>query len=287
VAFRHRRPPGAIVAAITATIVALLALPAAHAELLPLWEAGAGVSALQLPDYRGSSHQDRYVLPFPYFIYRGDVLKVDRDGVRAEFLESRRLTIEFSSGGSVPVHSSDDPVRAGMPDLSPTLELGPLFQYNAWKSASDNDHVDLRLPVHRAFGWDRHLIDAGTSGAVQVAWDHHLHFDSGGGNLGFLAGALFGDRRQNSYFYSVAPAYATAQRPAYDARGGYGGWQAIAAFSRRAGPLWFGAFARYDDLSGAVFASSPLVVRDHALMMGAGVAWIFRESAERVEAQQR
>jgi hypothetical protein len=42
-----------------------------HAELLPLWEVGAGVGVLNLPDYRGAESRSNYVLPVPYFIYRG------------------------------------------------------------------------------------------------------------------------------------------------------------------------------------------------------------------------
>ena len=40
----------------------------------PLWEAGVGIAGLHFPDYRGSSHTRNYVLPTPYFIYRGDIL---------------------------------------------------------------------------------------------------------------------------------------------------------------------------------------------------------------------
>ena len=46
-------------------------------------------------------------------------------------------------------------------------------------------------------------------------------------------------------------------RPAYEAPGGYAGWRAVAAFSRRYGNAWLGAFVRYDNLHGAVFAPEP------------------------------
>ncbi len=35
----------------------------------PLWELGAGVTALYFPDYPGSDQSGAYVLPFPYFVY--------------------------------------------------------------------------------------------------------------------------------------------------------------------------------------------------------------------------
>jgi hypothetical protein len=44
------------------------------------------------------------------------------------------------------------------------------------------------------------------------------------------------------------------------------------------GHFWFGAFARYDEPSGAVFANSPLMRTDHSVMAGFGLAWVFAES---------
>ena len=266
-------------------IAAIAASGPAHADSLPLWEAGAGVSALSLPDYRGSDHQSTYVLPFPYVIYRGDIFKVDREGMRAKFFESDRIQFDVSGGGSVPVSSSSDRARNGMPDLRPTLEIGPVVQYRAWRAADGASHVDVRLPVRRALTYENgRIVDVGTVAAIQFAWDRSLRFDSGSGNLGVLAGPLFGDRRQHDYFYAVAPGYATASRPAYAARGGYAGSQATAAFSRRAGRLWFGAYVRYDDLHGAVFEDSPLVVRHSAVAGGLGIAWVFGASSRLVEA---
>jgi len=49
----------------------------------------------------------------------------------------------------------------------------------------------------------------------------------GGWKLGALIGPHFGNQRQHQYFYGVAPEFATPERPAYDAPGGYSGWRAI------------------------------------------------------------
>ena len=40
-------------------------------------------------------------------------------------------------------------------------------------------------------------------------------------------------RRYNDRLYGVDPAYATPQRSAYRASGGYAGWQTLASVSRR------------------------------------------------------
>ncbi len=56
-----------------------------HAELKPLWEAGLGIGAVTFPDYRGSDRTQTYMLPVPYFVYRGEFLKADRNGLRGLF----------------------------------------------------------------------------------------------------------------------------------------------------------------------------------------------------------
>ena len=77
-------------------------------------------------------------------------------------------------------------------------------------------------------------------------------------------------------------AYATAQRPAYRSRGGYEGWRALAATSRRFSDMWVGAFVRYDSLRGSVIEDSPLVRRTESVTVGFGVAWVLATSSERV-----
>ena len=54
----------------------MAALPAfAIAQEQPLWELGLGVGALRVPHYRGSDQDHGWVLPVPYFVYNGEVLK--------------------------------------------------------------------------------------------------------------------------------------------------------------------------------------------------------------------
>ena len=65
-------------------LAALAALAAAttHAEEKPLWEVGLGAGFLVFNDYRGAATTHVYPVPVPYFIYRGKILKSDRDGLR-------------------------------------------------------------------------------------------------------------------------------------------------------------------------------------------------------------
>ena len=106
---------------------------------------------------------------------------------------------------------------------------------------------------------------------------------SGRWNLGITTGPIFATGKYHEYYYGVDPQFATAQRPAYSARGGYSGWMGLVSLSRRYQRLWVGAFARYDALRGAVFDDSPLVRRQSSWMAGIAAAWVFAESDRMVD----
>ncbi len=76
-------------------------------------------------------------------------------------------------------------------------------------------------------------------------------------------------------YNGVDPQYATAERPAFSADGG---WRLALGFSRHQGDLWYGGFIRYIDISAATFADSPLVKTNHSLIGGIAIAWIFAKS---------
>lgn len=269
---------------IVRAVLVLLPLAACAQEpgTQPLWELGVGIGGVSYPAYRGSDTQCSLLLPTPYVVYRGELLKADRDGVRSVFFDSDRIELNLSAGASIPVDSDDIDERDGMPDLEPTLELGPSLDMVLWRSADRRRSLDLRLPVRygitaeaspRSTGWQftpRLNLDIAEPGGWR------------GWNLGLLTGPVYGSRRQHAYFYGVAERYATVTRNAYDAPGGYAGWQVLAALSKRFPTYWVGGFLRYDTLRGAVFEDSPLVASDRYLAGGFAIAWIIGESSVRV-----
>jgi outer membrane scaffolding protein for murein synthesis (MipA/OmpV family) len=252
----------------------------------PLWELGMGVGAVTFSDYPGSATRHTYAVPVPYLRYRGKFLRSDRDGVRGVLLDQPRATINLSVGASVPVRSSAGGVRAGMPNLRATLEAGPSLDLHLWRSADRQVALDLRLPARLAVTVAARPQAVGWFMAPNLNLDIHRPAGAGGWNLGLLAGPLYATRRYNDYYYSVPNAYANAQRPAYGAPGGYAGTQFVAALSRRLPQAWVGAFLRYENLDGAVFAASPLLRRNHDVAAGFGVAWILGHSTRQAEADE-
>jgi outer membrane protein len=267
-----------------ATAWASLTASSGRAEQLPLWEAGVGIAAISLPDYRGSNERQAWVLPYPYIVYRGEFLQADERRVRGLFFKSDRIELDVSVNGSVPVDSNENDARRGMPDLDATLEIGPALNVLLMQSERRKARLELRLPV-------RAVLASDFSYVRQVGWVFHPHLNLDvadplgyeGWNLGLLAGPLVADRRYHRYFYGVEPSFATASRPAYSAGGGYAGTQFIAALSKRYRQFWVGGFVKWDTLSGAAFADSPLVKDKQGVAAGFSIAWILGESKTRVE----
>jgi len=273
---------------ITCLVGFLWAVTSTHisrAEELPLWEAGLGVAGLSVPDYRGSDQQRFYELPLPYLVYRGDFLRLDNKGITGLLFHSERVRLNISADASVPVNSSQDTARRGMPDLNPVVQIGPSIEIGLYRDTNSDRLVQFCLPVRAAIATD--LSRWNEEGFVvnpQLTFDYN-NIGRKGWNLGLAVGPLFATEPYHEYYYGVAPRYAVPGfRPAYDARAGYSGSMLILTVTKRLGHFWFGAFARYDELSDAVFANSPLMRTDHSVMAGFGLAWVFAESKTLVHA---
>jgi len=272
---------------LVALALAGFALPG-QAEQRPLWEVGIGAVGLSLPDYRGADGERGYLYPFPYVVYRGEQFKVDDQGIRGIFFESDRVELDVSVHATPPVKSDRNRARQGMPDLDPTIEVGPALHITLARDRKIDYtyRVDLRLPVRAVIATDlSHADSAGYVFYPHLSLDLRPELFDRRWNVGFTAGPLYGSRKYHEYFYSVAPRFATAARPAFEAPGGYSGTVLLASFSRRFDRFWVGGFARYDTLQGAAFEASPLVKRARSFSAGLAFAWIFAESAQKVETE--
>ena len=249
----------------------------------PVWEIGVGFAALLLPDYRGSNEYRLYPLPYPYFIYRGDVLKVDEHNISGRIFKTDRILLDVSIYGYVPVKASNNTAREGMPDLDPTFEIGPAIIINLLENKEDKYKFNLTLPVRAVFSTN-------FSSVSREGWVFapRLNFEKGdiipqtGLDLGISAGPMFADSGYHAYYYTVEPAYATAIRPEYSAGGGYSGSTLTVGLSKSYNQFIFNAFVSTDFFQGSVFADSPLVKRNTSFMGGCSVSWVFFKSTKTV-----
>ena len=248
----------------------------------PLWELGLGVAPVSMQDYRGSDQRHGYLLPLPYIVYRGDFLQIDRQKVRGLLYKSERVELDISLNGSVPVKSDKNNARQGMPDLNPTVEIGP--QVEVLLSRDSSSEWMLKLPLRQVLAMDR-----ASPHRAGVIFSPTINVDLKPGNdwnVGLSGGPIWGSKQYHDYFYTVAPQYVTATRPAYDARAGYSGTQFLGTLSKRFPNYWAGAFVRADYLKGAVFDDSPLVKRNTSISAGFGIAWVLGESKTRVHVDE-
>jgi outer membrane scaffolding protein for murein synthesis (MipA/OmpV family) len=253
-----------------------------HAEQLsdlPKWELGVGLSSFSLPDYPGADQRSQYILPFPNVIYRGERLKANREGMRGLLFENPRWDLDISAGGSLPVNSDDNRAREGMEDLDFSFELGPSLRLKLQDSELRKIQLRFNLRALLAVDGFPGIRYEGWVFNPELRWSQYL-----GDNLqlGASLQGRYGSSDYHHYFYGVTSQFATADRPAYQAREGYSS-VGVGLFARWSiNRDWrAGASFSYVDLNNAEFADSPLFKKSHSSYFGFSVSRILWRSAER------
>ena len=254
-------------------------------EEKPLWELGMGVGLLYMPDYRGSDESRFYALPYPYFVYRGDIIKVDRQKISGKVFKTDRILLDVSIYGSVPVKSSKNSARTFMEDLDATFEVGPALDITLLESRQKQYSLKLLLPVRAVFSTDfESVAHEGWVISPRLNFEKRDIIPNTGLRLGVSLGPMFADGGYHDYYYTVEPVYALPWRLAYDASGGYSGTTLTVGLSKSYRQFKFNAFVSADFLDGAVFENSPLVKTQTSIMSGVSVSWVFLKSKDTVNA---
>jgi len=251
-----------------------------HAFHLPLWEMGVGVGVLNVPHYRGSETEVDVALPFPYIIYRGDVLRVDREeGIRGKLFQSDDIKLDLSLAGSIPVPDTDEGARSDMPGLDPLIEAGAELTVNMWRSADNGQRFQFVVPYRFVYSvGDPILKYQGWTLSPYLNYKIHQRGAQALTRYNISFGPIYADSRYHDYFYEVRPEFVTSERSAYEAEQGYSGSRITFSVSRNTKKYLIGAFARYDNLDQAVFDDSPLVETTDYFAFGFFFGWIFGTS---------
>lgn len=233
-------------------------------------ELGLGVGALYYPNYVGSKTTQVITVPLPYIRYRGDYFRIDEDGLSGKLFGVDGLRLDLSVSGSLPANSEESGVREGMPDLDLTGEVGLQLIYKIFQKGVSK--LELELPIRAVLSTDfTNLKYRGVVANPQLKYSLNYSDFS----LTLRSGVMMADENYNDYYYEVADKYATAKRPAYDAKGGFGGVRNRIGATYQKDSWWFGAFVSYFNIGDAAFNDSPLVQTRDALYAGASVAYIF------------
>ena len=251
----------------------------------PLWEFGLFNAAARLPHYRGSDEYKWYVLPLPYIIYRGDIIRANREGIRGIFYDSEHIETSISLFGNPPV-SSDNDAREGMPGLDGIFEVGPAIKwYFMGRDPMDSLYLRLALRAAYSINFDHgmNISYQGLRSGLNLIYFNQSTFEKHELSYGLNAGIDFADSRFHSYFYDVDREYVRPERPYYKSSSGYSGFSLAGTLQKKlTHNLSLGFYSRWDNISGAVYDDSPLVKRDNNFIVGTALIWKIAESKKMV-----
>ncbi|MCB0355365.1 MAG: MipA/OmpV family protein [Bdellovibrionales bacterium] len=248
----------------------------------PLYEFGLGGGYFRTPYYQGSEQYQTRSLGLPFFIYRGKIIKSDKDGgTRAEFFKQKGFRFDMSFSGGFSAKSSEIDARQGMPDLDWMGAVGPRIRWNFYRSRKWGA-IFFNLPVRSVFVTDfKTTRDEGflfhpnfTYKVDKVLFDNL--------DMIFRLGTIFSDRRYSEYYYEVSPKYATSSRPEYQAKSGLLEEHFDIASAIRISPSWrLFAGVQYSQYNGVANKESPLLTAKNTLSWGVGIIWRMYESEQR------
>lgn len=245
---------------------------------LPLWEAGVFAGGLSTPAYPASSERNQRAIVLPFVIYRGEVLRADRDGLGARVVHTDRVEFDIGFSGSLPASSDDIELRRGMPDLGTLLEFGPRLKVKLAEPAP-GERMTLEVPLRAVLEFSGGVRQVGYALEPKLGYEWRVRGDW---RLKGAVGAVLGDQQLNAYFYDVSATYATATRPAFAAQAGLISTRLSVEGSKHLGPdLTLGAFVRYDLYDGAANRNSPLFAQNQGTSVGLGLAWTLGRSQQR------
>ena len=237
----------------------------AHGEL----EAGLGLSMVNVPHYVGSDEAEQYVLPFPYLRYRSDKITIDRNLIQGNLWQSGNWSLEISL-------SDKSQARQDMDDLNFIIEAGPALHYYFLGDRSKGNAMFLELPLRFANSTD--FTQAGYRGTTfnpRIVWRREYFLGIYEIRPQISVGLRSASSHYHDYIYGVDNKFVTAQRNAYKAEHGYGGWQVGYSTAVLWSDWMTAGFMRYVNITGAAFEESPLVKTRSSFILGVATAYLF------------
>lgn len=267
-------------ALVVPSIVTLLLTTAtvvnAQEETNKKWELGLGVGAVAGPDYRGSDEYRSFISPIPYVVYRGKVIRSDREGIRGNFLRTDKYEFTLSATAAITPDSDKSELREGMPELGSTVEFGPSFNINL-TGQDFSRGWQLHIPWRAVFA-----IDADESGYIGSVFQPQLVYRTklDDWTFSYRAGISYASDDYHDYYYSVNEKYVTESRSYFEASGGYSGWNNLVAlgrsFDHKGIKTRLSFFIRYDNISGTDFNKSSLVKTNDVYRGGIAFIWVIK-----------
>lgn len=245
---------------------------------LPLWELGAFGIGVSQNAYPGADQQVNRALVLPYFIYRGEILRADRDTAGIRAIKTEDFEVDVGLAASFGARGDSIEARRGMRALGTLVEFGPRLKWNLG-SGPGGGRWRAEFPLRAVLDLSDSAAHRGNSFEPRLVFEREAR---DGWRYSASAGAVFADAKLARAFYEVSPGDATALRPAYTAKSGLMAWRLGTSASVNIGPDWrvFG-FVRLDTVAGAANEASPLVRRNAGATVGLGAAYTWMRSDRR------
>jgi MipA family protein len=244
----------------------------------PLWEVGILAGAASTPAYPASTERTDRGLVLPYLIYRGDIIRADRGGIGARLVHTDDVELDIGFAASLPASSSGIAARRDMPDLGTLIEFGPRIKGTLARPTSGS-RVRFELPLRSVMEVNNGVRSQGFALEPEIIYETVI----AGGNwrLSTSASAVIGDSALNQYFYGVPTPFATAQRPAYEARAGLIATRLTINAAKSLHPdLRVFGFVRLESYAHSANQTSPLYLQTTGTSIGMGLSWTLGRSTE-------
>lgn len=241
-----------------------------------LWEVGGVAFGASQQAYPGADQQVNRALALPYFVYRGQWLRADRDTTGIRALKTDTLELDVGVAGSFGSSRGELDARRGMRELGTLVELGPRLKWRL-NTDADGGKLTAEFPLRGVFDLSDKGAHRGMSFEPRLVYERQ----AGPWRQGVSVGAIVADTRLAQTFYQVNPTEAIAGRPAYAAESGLVAWRLSTSLSRRLSRDWFMfGVARLDSVAGAANEASPLVRSKTGASVGLGVAYTWMRSEQ-------
>ena len=278
---------GLLVLIVTSTHIKAQEEIALEDDIRPVWEVGVFAAAFSSPEYPGAGQRQNNVIPAPYFIYRGETLRIgDGSIARAVAIDRSWYELDLSLAGSFNANSEGNEARLGMPDLDFIFELGPQLRVLLSKFEFElhgKGELFLNLQARAAFSTDFSGFNKRGYVFQPVLSYRQRGWLSEKTALSIRLSPTWATEKLHDYFYQVDSDFVTEQRSAYDAESGYLGTDLSVGLSFNATEdIRIFTFARASLHSGSANEDSPLFRDKSTYSYGIGMVWQLWESEEKV-----
>jgi outer membrane protein len=269
--------------------LALFAAPAmgeeeAGDEAEPLWEVALASYIRSGPAYPASDETQTDFIPLPFPIYRGKFLRVgdsNEKPITARMFRRDRIKLDLDFGLNLPVDSDDIDAREGMDDLDLLFEVGPELELQFVENLPGEFFLGLQLRG----AWSFDSVNPEWRGSIYSAeLKHEYPQRDAKTKLVTRLTPEYANTPYMRYFYGVSEKFATPDRPAYDASGGYLGTRLNFSFRHQLSKQFeLRTGMRFGFYNGAENEDSPLFTTKSTEEVYFAFMWKFWESKRRAE----